>query len=270
MGFVETNQSSTQRRVGLVRRKETSAVPTLHGFSLVELLVVVSIVAILASILLPTIAAARQNARTAKCLSNLRQMVIAAHTYAGTNHGSYPIGYYYQVTPTFIAYEWDFITTKEASGIKIEPGLLWENKGPTAIQQCPSFEGSSNSFSDPYTGYNYNVSFIGHGSGETIVNPAKMNDVRNPARCALFGDGQYSAGANKFMRSPFAAPGDLFPNRSAGTQGYRHRGQTNVAFCDGHAETRRERYTETYPIEKANITPGTGFLSADNAMYDIH
>jgi prepilin-type processing-associated H-X9-DG protein len=94
--------------------------------------------------------------------------------------------------------------------------------------------------------------------------------VNNPAGTALFGDGQYSAGANKFMRAPWANPGDAgFVGRFAGTQGYRHLGNTNVAFCDGHAEAWGELYTETYPADKAGIAPGTGFLSPDNSLYDL-
>jgi prepilin-type processing-associated H-X9-DG protein len=134
------------------------------------------------------------------------------------------------------------------------------------VQQCPSFAGSSTTTGDPYTGYNYNTSRIGHGTGESAKAPARLGDIRKPARCALFGDGQWSAGANKFMRSPYTIPGmDDFPNRSAGTQGYRHRGKTNVVFCDAHAETLAERYVNTSdPTPPAS---GTGFLSPDNSMY---
>lgn len=257
-------------RVGIAHRKDRWALPTLHGFTLVELLVVIGIIALILSLMLPALTSVREEGRRVKCLSNLRQMTIAAHTYAATYHGSYPIAYYFQQTPTFVAYEWDFTTTKDASGIRIEPGLLWEGKGALAIQQCPSFEGNANSLADPFTGYNYNVSFIGHGANELIVKPVKISDVRNPSRCALFGDGQYASGANKFMRSPFGAIGDNFPFRSSGTQGFRHRGQTNVSFCDGHAESRGQRYTNTYSGEQAKIIPGTGFLSADNSMYDTN
>jgi prepilin-type processing-associated H-X9-DG protein/prepilin-type N-terminal cleavage/methylation domain-containing protein len=243
-----------------------------RAFTLVELLVAMGIIALILSLMLPALTSVREQARRVKCLSNLRQMAIAAHVYAATYRGSYPIGYYFRTTPQFTAYEWDYITTRDFSTTPpttiVEPGLLWEGRGTMAIQQCPSFDGKANSLDDPYTGYNYNVSYIGHGSGEAVVKPAKVSDVRNPSRCALFGDGQYAAGGNKFMRSPFTAPGDMFPSRSAGTQGFRHRGRTNVAFCDGHADTRGERYTNTYAGEQANIAPGTGFLSADNSMYE--
>jgi prepilin-type processing-associated H-X9-DG protein len=72
------------------------------------------------------------------------------------------------------------------------------------------------------------------------------------------------------MRAPWPNPGDLgFFGRFAGTQGYRHRGMTNVAFCDGHAESWDERHAETLPAEQPNIAPSTGFLSPDNRLYDL-
>ena len=88
------------------------------------------------------------------------------------------------------------------------PGLLWEGRTSLQIQQCPSFTGSANWLTDPYTGYNYNTSYIGHGQDESIPDPAKSSDVRHPAKTVLFGDGQYAAGADKFMRAPLPNPGD--------------------------------------------------------------
>ena len=132
-------------------------------------------------------------------------------------------------------------------------------------------------FSDPYTGYNYNISFIGHGAIELVDEPARMTHVKYPSGCALFGDGEYSGGANKFMRSPFKSDGDNFSARSAGTQGYRHVSKTSVAWVDGHASLQKELYTETESsdqkeeIEDHNAKGETkiGFLSPDNRAYDL-
>jgi prepilin-type processing-associated H-X9-DG protein len=228
---------------------------------------------------MPSLAAVREVAKTTQCLANLRQLATAAASYCAANEGSYPVAQYTQSTNGFVLTAWDFTVSRDATGKTIvRPGLLWTglaggaNSAAGQVQQCPSFTGSATAAGDPYTGYNYNTSRIGHGMGEDnrvrerIVAPARVSDIRNPARCALFGDGQWSEGANKFMRSPFPIPGmDQFSARASGTQGFRHRGKTNVIFCDAHAETRADRHVRT-----ADPTPpaeGTGFLSPDNSLY---
>src|SRR5947209_4858439 len=130
------------------------------GFTLVELLVVIGIISVLIAILLPALSAARESAKTVKCLSNLRQLATAAQIYCNTFNGSYPIAYY---DAGSTSYSWDFTIERGPGGASIQPGLLRLGKTDARIQQCPSFEGSSNSTADPYSGYNYNTSYIGHG-----------------------------------------------------------------------------------------------------------
>ena len=62
-----------------------------HGFTLVELLVVITIIAILIALLLPALAAARQAANVTECSSNLRQIDLAIQYYASDNHGFIPL-----------------------------------------------------------------------------------------------------------------------------------------------------------------------------------
>ena len=237
-----------------------------RAFTLLELLVVIGIIALLVGILLPSLNAAREDAKTVKCLSNLRQLGLAASMYCNANGGSYPPAFWKTVKPgASTDYNWDFTVDRNGADVTIEPGVLWAGQTSLEVQQCPSYDGKSGTPTDPYTGYNYNTTFIGHGQFESVRPPRRVTRVRDSTRVALFGDGQYSGGTNKFMRSPFPAEDVNFASRSAGAQGFRHRKRTNACFCDGHAETLSERFSDT--SDGARPAEGTGFLSRDNSMY---
>jgi prepilin-type N-terminal cleavage/methylation domain-containing protein/prepilin-type processing-associated H-X9-DG protein len=75
-------------RKGVSIRSGVHARDRLRGFTLVELLVVIGIIALLVSILLPSLSAAREQARTTKCMSNLRSIGQAMAAYAAENKGA--------------------------------------------------------------------------------------------------------------------------------------------------------------------------------------
>jgi prepilin-type N-terminal cleavage/methylation domain-containing protein/prepilin-type processing-associated H-X9-DG protein len=244
------------------------------AFTLIELLVVIAIIAILAALLLPVLSQAQLRANRIQCISNMREMAAAAQVYTGDNSDFYPIAQYYDSVNN-ISYCWDFTLYENNS--HVVPGLLWQGQANPRIQQCPSFNGSANWTGDPYTGYNYNTSYIGHGQFEATEQPARSSAARHPAKTAIFGDGQYSGGANKFMRAPWpdqnngGDSSNMNGLRSSGTQGFRHSGLSNAAFCDGHAESLSACYTNyaTDPYNPSPVTTGTGFLSQSNSTYSL-
>ena len=60
------------------------------GFTLIELMVVVAIIAVLIALLLPAVQSRAESARRSQCVNNLKQMALAAQSYM-TNIGSYPL-----------------------------------------------------------------------------------------------------------------------------------------------------------------------------------
>ncbi len=242
--------------------------PGRGGFSLLELLAVLAVVVLLGGMTFGALRSAIAMGRQTRCASNLRSLAAAALAYADDNDGRFP--WAYRHVPGYSSWAWDFITP---AGGDPQPGVLWSGYGLKAVLQCPEFVGgASNWRGDPFTGYNYNVSFLGKVEGDPAVRaaPARLAQVRDPANTALFGDGQYADGANKFMRAPRVSRVHDFSGqgvRTAGTQGFRHRGRTNVAFVDGRVEALSASYT--LQGEPGFVARGSGFLSPDNRLYAL-
>ena len=253
---------------GAAESRTSRKSPRECAFTLVELLAVIALVGVLAALLVPALEQGREAARAAACATNLRQLAAAALSYAADHGGEFPWGMRTEGGETAC---WDFTT----AGGKPRPGVIWERIPECAngrVLQCPSYVGgNANWRGDPYTGYNYNCSYVGKVEGDpgSRAAPALLSQVEDPARTALFGDGQYAGGANKFMRAPVrekAFDGSGSGVREAGTQGFRHGGRTNVAFADGHVESLAKPYRKG---GEGFVSDGCGFLSPDNSLYSL-
>ncbi len=247
-----------------------------RGFTLVELLVVLAIIAVLMALLVPALAMAMQDADSAVCLSNLRQLGLEAQQYATACADFYPPGYDGFGNPSWAL---DHVRDGQSGQWHYLPGILFMGQTNLQVLVCPMVHQTPQS-GQIVLGYNYNTSYIGHGSlegpGRTMLAPARRTDVQNPSACALFGDGGWTGGIDYWMRAPVLlnpvpsnADSVSDAQRASGTQAFRHMGCTNVAYCDGHAASERNCYKITEPTAAA-VGAGTGFLSADNSAYQTN
>jgi prepilin-type N-terminal cleavage/methylation domain-containing protein/prepilin-type processing-associated H-X9-DG protein len=124
------------------------------AFTLIELLVVIAIIAILAAILFPVFAQAREQARTISCLSNLKQMGLAVHMYAQDYDEQFPMGTYdgprnWEVNPDVNPYN-----TGPGYHIQLDCYVNAQGQGPMAWKGFNPGDGGPN-----YVGCAYGSEF---------------------------------------------------------------------------------------------------------------
>jgi prepilin-type N-terminal cleavage/methylation domain-containing protein len=186
----------TSKVEGRGSRSQTKA------FTLIELLVVIAIIAILAAMLLPALASAKKKATGINCLSNLKQMTMAAHIYAGDFRDAIPIND--ASTDAWVV--GDVSQLPDATNTaNLAAGALWPYNKSYGIYQCP---GDQNLVSGVNQRRVRNVSMngmmgnnMGLGQGAQVHPHAaenlKLTSVRNPgpSDASFFFDEQ--AGATK-------------------------------------------------------------------------
>ena len=191
-----------------------------HGFTLIELLVVIAIIAILAAILFPVFAKAREKARQTSCLSNLKQMTLAALMYVQDYDERFPFEVWCNTgNPACPNNCWDRIITNF-------DGLWYPYMKNKQMMICPSW---GNAPTDCSYGFNKHI------------NRQNLAALTQPARHIFFAD---SCGIRWFPYSMGCCGGSAWNHRigqcpeAEGEYGPHNEG-ANIAFVDGHAKWHR-------------------------------
>ncbi|BDI27958.1 hypothetical protein CCAX7_000090 [Capsulimonas corticalis] len=233
-----------------------------QGFTLIELLVVIAIIAILAAILFPVFAQAREKARAIACLSNVKQMGLAMMQYVQDNDEKFPTsGTYWTTTNPYT--DWlDIIQPYTTSRLLAQcPDAprradAYGFSDPLSLQSIAKVTTPSNtvlvaeavqpSWGGAYSQVNMNIKFAAwthpDGTPETdFWGSPNPNDI-------LVSDG--NAGSGGPCTQPFK---DGIDNDTSVNWGcpcgpqnvaLRHQGGANIVWADGHAKwTRRQAFT---------------------------
>lgn len=259
------------------------------GFTLIELLVVVAIIAILMSLLLPSLQKAKDTAKSVVCVNNLRQLNMAAIGYADDYNGLLPPRLNNAAgTPVFYAY-WplyllpylggykglvDWTTPASLGHFEIRNGITYKTYGDTGTRQvtpfyCPGAAGPSlwPTYGGAYgwTGngiwcdYGINDRLAGiidaSGSWNSSWVPRKPSDAKPTTQIVLFADSIYNGAAVSGVASY-----GIF-----GLQSPRHGGQRRcyMVFVDGHVANDMVIATSQYDLS----VPGANLLVDERAAW---
>lgn len=232
---------------------------TKRGFTLIELLVVIAIIAILAAMLLPALAKAKEKATRIACLSNLRQWGISLNMYLDDNHQLFPD---FSIPSTAAGapggysqdnIQWTDLAAFAAAG---SGNSAWFNALPPYVSQRAlwqyaanptNFVNSHNVFNcstarflpgevDPMTkvAFCYGINFRGTNGLVPASMPFRSFSVRHPSAFVFFSDNRANSGETPFYGSnPLNDLGA--PRGSLNHLSSRHNAGANLTFLDGHS-----------------------------------
>jgi prepilin-type N-terminal cleavage/methylation domain-containing protein len=236
-----------------LRRQDQAA------FTLIELLVVIAIIAILAALLLPALANAKQKALRIQCTNNIKQLTTGIHLYAPENND-------YPTHPNWNApfvdgagvqiAGWCYTAQNGAALDKLlipTNGLLWPYIGSAAVYRCPVDYTNRNSWSSrrqKMTTYIQNGGLINYN----------INNQIKPYRLTLFRQDAivvWQSNEEIAQRYNDASSG-YNPDVEAGVYSAAHSGGTTVGCIDSHVEFHKQKELETMGRQndpRLNIPP---------------
>ena len=239
-------------------------VSSIKGFTLIELLVVIAIIAILAAILFPVFARARENARKSSCQSNLKQIGLGVLQYVQDYDERFP-----RIAATG--------TISAGWADRIQPYLK-----STQLLKCPSFTGTTQNtdpFAVGYTSYWFSRSIDDPNSpGAGMAQAA----ILNPTLTILNGDG---GSASPHTTAAFNANGCNAGGAPPGTglaggctgspglatnltaAGQQHLEGLNVSFADGHVKWYKASTTQQSPVIYNGATSFS--VSGNNPTFNV-
>jgi prepilin-type N-terminal cleavage/methylation domain-containing protein/prepilin-type processing-associated H-X9-DG protein len=252
--------------------EQKSLMPGRRGFTLIEILVTVAIIAILAAILFPVFARARENARKAACMSNLKQIGLAMMQYTQDYDETYPtawttdtpskIIYWYQVLDPYVKNKQVFICPTAGKILKSDGtvqhggGYGYNMEGTACtVDYVTTTPGIGNGFGYR-SGYGNWCTPSGAGPLRLaeITEPSATIQITDPASNGSANNGYAAVGYSSISSMPVLHGGQVGPF-TGGASTPPIEGGGNYLFADGHVKfltASRAYCSSLWNVDKTN------------------